>query len=104
MSTRHLPLESPSLFEAPLAPETPNVLEPSWNEKGTDKLAKDFVRWCFSIPGNFRNSPDITNLRYWAHKTKAVIDDSDEPQVLAMARPLFFKRIEQLTRKADPSN
>ena len=104
MSTRDLPQQTPSLFDAPPAGQLPDVLEPGWNEKGTDKLAKDFVRWCFSLGGDFRNSPDVTNLRYWAQKTKSKIDESEELQILAMARPLFFKRIEQLTRKAEPSN
>ena len=104
MSTRDASQDSPSLFDAALTREVPSVLEPSWNEKGTDKLAKDFVRWCFSLGGDFRNSPDVTNLRYWAQKTKSKIDESEELQILAMARPLFFKRIDQLTRKAEASN
>jgi len=104
MSTGDLPHETPSLFDTPLAPALPNVLESSWTEKGIDKLAKDFVRWCFSFGGDFRNSPDITNLRYWAQKTKAKMDENDEFQILEIARPLFFKRIDQVTRKADASN
>jgi hypothetical protein len=104
MSTRDLSQDTPSLFDAPLATPVRNVLEPSWNEKGLDKVAKDFVRWCFSFGGDFRNSPDVTNFRYWLQKTKSKIDDSEEPQILAIARPLFFKRIDQLTRKAETSN
>lgn len=104
MSTRGLPQETPSLFDATLTAGVPDVLEPVWSEKGTEKLAKDFVRWCFSLGGDFRNSPDITNLRYWAQKTNSKIDDSDESQILATARPLFFKRIDQLTRKSEASN
>ena len=104
MFTRDVPQETPSLFDAPLAAGLPDILEPAWNEKGIDKLAKDFVRWCFSFGDDFRNSPDATNLRYWAHKTKSKIDEGEEPQILAIARPFFFKRIEQLTRKAEASN
>ena|ERR1051326_6649404 len=104
MSTRDLSQDTPSLFDAPLAAPVRDVLEPAWNEKGTEKLAKDFVRWCFSFGSDFRNSPDLANLRYWAQKTTPKIDGSDEAQILTIARPLFFKRIEQLTRKADPSN
>ncbi len=104
MSTRDASQDSRSLFEAPIAAGVPNVLEPSWDEKGTDKVAKDFVRWCFGFGDGFRNSPDVTNLRYWAQKTNAPLDESDAPGILAVARPLFFKRIEQLTRKAEPSN
>jgi len=101
---RDLPQDTPSLFDAPLPTSVRDVLEPSWNEKGLDKLAKDFVRWCFSFGGDFRNSPDVTNLRYWLQKTKSKIDESEEPQILAIAQPLFFKRIDQLTRKAEASN
>src|SRR5690349_1778268 len=104
MSTRDLSHDTPSLFDAPLATPVRDVLEPSWNEKGLEKLAKDFVRWCFSFGGDFRNSPDVTNLRYWLQKTKAKIESSEENQILAVARPLFFKRIDQLTRKAEASN
>ena len=104
MSTRDLSQATPSLFDAPLATPVRDVLEPSWNEKGLDKIAKDFVRWCFSFGGDFRNSPDVANLRYWSQKTRSKIDESEELQILAIARPLFFKRIDQLTRKAEASN
>ena len=104
MSTRDVSRDARTLFDAPLTSELPNVLAPAWNEKGTDKLAKDFVRWCFSLGGDFRNSPDITNLHYWAQKTKAKIDETEEPAILATARPLFFKRIDQLTRKTEAPN
>src|SRR4030095_6075130 len=104
MSTPDVPHKTPSLFDAPLAVRVPDVLEPAWNEKGTEKLAKDFVRWCFSFGNDFRNSPDVTNLRYWAQKTKSKIGESDEAEILGTARLLFFKRIEQLTRKSEASN
>ena len=96
--------DTPSLFDAPLPEPVRDVLEPAWNEKGLEKVAKDFVRWCFSFGGDFRNSPDVTNLRYWLRKTKSKIDETEQMQILAAARPLFFKRIDQLTRKAEPSN
>ena len=104
MSTPDASHHARTLFDAPLTPELPNVLAPAWNEKGAEKLAKDFVRWCFSFGGDFRNSPDITNLRYWAQKTKAKIDETEEPVILTAARALFFKRIDQLTRKTDAPN
>jgi hypothetical protein len=104
MSTRDVPQQIPSLFDVPLAAPVPDVLEPSWSEKGPDKLAKDFVRWCFSFGDHFRNSPDITNLRYWGKQSKSTIGESEEHHILTIARPLFFKRIDQLTRKAEPSN
>src|SRR5579862_5912479 len=49
----------PSLFDAP-PPES-------------YVQAKDFVRWCCSFGADFRNSPDITNLRYWAQKNNVKI-------------------------------
>src|SRR4030095_6571360 len=104
MSTRDVSQHARTLFDAPLTPEVPSVLAPAWNEKGTEKLAKDFVRWCFSFGNDFRNSPDVTNLRYWAQKTKSKIGESDEAEILGTARLLFFKRIEQLTRKSEASN
>ena len=104
MSTRDVSQHARTLFDGPLTPEVPSVLAPAWNEKGTEKLSKDFVRWCFSFGGDFRNSPDVTNLRYWLRKTKSSIDESEETQVLEIARPLFFKRIDQLTRKTDAPN
>jgi hypothetical protein len=78
---------SPSLFDAP-PPES--YLH-----------AKDFVRWCFSFGNDFRNSPDITNLRYWAQKNKVKINGRDEVEILETARPLFLKRIEQSVRKSE---
>ena len=104
MSTRDASHHSRTLFDAPLTPEVPSVLTPAWNEKGTEKLAKDFVRWCFSFGGDFRNSPDITNLRYWAQKVKSKFDETEESAILEAARALFFKRIDQLTRKTDAPN
>jgi hypothetical protein len=104
MSSHDLSQETRSLFDTPIAPTVRDVLEPSWTEKGLDRVAKDFVRWCFSFGGDFRNSPDVTNLRYWSRKTKFKIDESEETQILAIARPLFFKRIDQLARKGEASN
>ena len=61
--------------------------------------AKDFVRWCCSFGSDFRNSPDMTNLRYWARKNKVHIEERELAEVLDTARPLFLKRIEQALRK-----
>jgi len=77
----------PSLFDAP---PSPSYLH-----------AKDFVRWCCSFGADFRNSPDITNLRYWAWKTNVTIKDRDEAEILETARPLFLKRLEQAVRKSE---
>jgi hypothetical protein len=78
---------SPSLFDAP-PPES--YLQ-----------AKDFVRWCCSFGVDFRNSPDVANLRYWALKSKIKIKERDEAEVLETARSLFSRRIELAMRKAE---
>jgi hypothetical protein len=87
---RELSQDTPTLFDAP-----PPV---------TVSQAKDFVRWCCSFGDNFRNSPDIANLRYWAQKNKVKIKERDESEILQEARIAFLKRIEQLIRKSDPVN
>ena len=63
--------------------------------------AKDFVRWCCSFGTDFRNSPDVANLRYWAHRNKIKIKERDETEILETARPLFLKRIEQAIKKVE---
>jgi hypothetical protein len=63
--------------------------------------AKEFVRWCCSFGPNFRNSPDVINLRYWAKKEKVKVKEQDEPEILEIALPMFLKRIEQAVRKAE---
>ena len=81
------PEPSPSLFDAP---PSDSYLH-----------AKDFVRWCCSFGADFRNSPDIANLRYWAHTNKVRIKEREETEILETARSLFLKRIEQAVRKAE---
>ena len=76
----------PSLFDAP-PPES--YLQ-----------AKDFIRWCCSFGDAFRNSPDVTNLRFWARKTKVKFSERHEREILETARPMFLKKIEQIVRKA----
>ena len=101
MSTGNLFEQTPSALRAP--PPATDVDEPSKDEKdekGTVRLAKDFVRWCCSFGAGFRNSPDFTNLRYWARKNKLKIKEREEAEVLEIARPLFFKRLEQETQKS----
>jgi len=101
MSTRDLS-QAPSLFDAP--PPTAAVKEPVKEERGTLKLARDFVRWCCSVGERFRNSPDIVNLRYWARKNKLKMKEREESEILEFARPLFLKRIEQSITKAETPN
>jgi len=84
---RELYQDTPTLF---YAPPPPNIAH-----------AKAFVRWCCSFGTNFRNSPDITNLRYWARKNKVQIKASDEAEILEAARAAFLKRIEQMSRKSE---
>jgi hypothetical protein len=86
---RELSQDTPGLFDAP-----PPV---------SVSHAKDFVRWCCSFGMNFRNSPDVGNLRYWARKNKVKIRERDEAEILEAARAAFLKRIEQLMRKSQKS-
>jgi len=98
-------LSTPSLFDSSLAiPTNAAVSElPPLNneEKRSDKLAKDFVRWCFSFGADFRNSPDVINLRTWAQKAKLKLKDSEEREFLDEARRLYLKRIEQMMKRPD---
>ena len=87
--------DTPTLFDAP-PPEAVS-------------RARDFVKWCCSFGTSFRNSPDVTNLRYWAQQNKVKIKDRDEAEILQAARAAFLKRIEQqvrsaLAREAEPIN
>jgi hypothetical protein len=95
------PLETPSLFTPELmtGSEPVHVVE-SADEPSLDQ-ARDFVRWCCSFGNDFRNSPDITNLRVWMHQRNIRPTSSDEEKVLAEARRLFLKKVEQAVRKPD---
>src|SRR5437016_10019207 len=81
---RELFQDTPTLFDAPPPP--------------TISHAKDFVRWCCSFGTDFRNSPDLANLRYWARKHKMKIEDREEAEILEAARIGLLKRIEQSIR------
>ena|SRR5215469_12168893 len=95
-------LSIPSLFDSQPAVAPPAVAEgPAREERRYDQLAKDFIRWCFSFGADFRNSPDVINLRVWDHKTKVKLRESEEKEVLGEARRLYFKRIEHLTQKSE---
>ena len=87
---RELSQDTPTLFDAPPPP--------------TVSQAKEFVRWCCSFGNDFRNSPDIANLRYWARIKKVKIKERDEAEILQAARTAFLKRIEQLMRKSEAVN
>ncbi|MBI4475231.1 MAG: hypothetical protein HY646_21390 [Acidobacteria bacterium] len=100
VNMRDLSHGTPSLFDA-VPPVALTEAPPAKDEKGNDKLARDFVKWCCSFGANFRNSPDITNLRFWAKKTKLKLKEKDEIEIVEFARPLLLKRLEQITRKAE---
>jgi hypothetical protein len=87
---RELSQDTPTLFDAP--------------PPATVSQAKEFVRWCCSFGSNFRNSPDVANLRYWAKTKKVKIKERDEAEVLQAARIAFLRRIEQSIRKSEPVN
>ena len=63
--------------------------------------AKEFVRWCCSFGSDFRISPDVSNLRFWAQKNQVKIDQSDEREILEASRAIYLKRIEQRVRQAE---
>jgi len=75
----------PSLFDAP--------------PPASDLQAKEFVRWCCSFGSGFRNSPDVTNLRYWARKNEMDIPNLND--ILDAARLLYLKRVERAVRDAE---
>jgi hypothetical protein len=85
-----------------LSQDTPTLFDPP--PPASVSHAKEFVRWCCSFGKDFRNSPDIANLRYWARVHKVNIKDRDEAEILQAARIAFLKRIEQLMRKSEPVN
>jgi hypothetical protein len=94
---------TPSLFENASLLQVPPQAEPqeSREEKRNEKLARDFLRWCCSFGRDFRNSPDITNLRFWIKKARLKLKPRDEADILRAVRPLFIKHLEQLARKSD---
>ncbi len=91
--------QGPSLFDAESSAE-PAILS---DDKIKDRIARDFIGWCCSFGNDFRNSPDIANLRFWAQRAKVKLKEEDEAKVLATAALLFLKRLEQLTR-SEPTN
>jgi hypothetical protein len=97
-------LSIPSLFDSPTAVVHPAVAEaPAREERYLEQLAKDFVRWCFSFGSEFRNSPDVINLRIWCQKFKFKLREGEQAEILVEARRLYVKRIEQLTKKSESS-
>jgi hypothetical protein len=100
-----LPGESETMRD--LFSETLPVLDappPPRDEKRPEKLSREFVRWCCSFGADFRNSPDINNLRFWLQKTKLKLKEKEESEILDSARPAFLKQIEQQIRKTEVAN
>lgn len=95
-------LETPSLF-APELLTGGEVVETvaETTDSSSVAAARDFVRWCCSFGTEFRNSPDITNLRVWMRKCSMSASSSEEEEILMEARRLFLKKVEQAVRKAD---
>ena len=94
--------------------ETPNLFAPELLTRGETvetvtespdtsfaAVARDFVAWCCSFGSDFRNSPDVTNLRVWLRKGAMDVSSSEEEEILLEARRLFLKKVEQAVRKAD---
>ena len=92
---------TPSLFTPDLFAAPEKAEEPVRAERDAGHSARDFVRWCWSFGSDFRNSPDITNLRFWLQKNRIEFSESEEDEILAEARRLFLKKVEQAVRKAD---
>jgi hypothetical protein len=86
-------LDAPNLF----APENMTAETPL----GTQ--ARDFVRWCFSVGENFRNSPDATNLQSWMKKNDIKVSKAEESEMLNEARRLFSRKLEQHVRRSTAS-
>ena len=85
-----------------------DVAEPEPQQRSTKpttsaQIARTFVRWCFSLGADFRNSPDETNLRSWAADKGLPYKTSQERQILKNARELYLQRITSSMRKSTNS-
>jgi len=78
----------------------PSTAEFDFTEQTPEKLAREFVRWCWSFGNDFRNSPDVTNLRFWLQKQNLNYSKADEQPILVEARRQFLKRLEQSVAKS----
>jgi hypothetical protein len=85
--------------------DTPNLFTPEniAAETPLGTQARDFVRWCFSVGENFRNSPDATNLQSWLKKNEVKVSKAEEAEILVEARRLFSKKLEQHVRRSTVS-
>jgi hypothetical protein len=94
------PSETPSLFGPDLLGGDA-LTEHSTEERAPQRHAREFVRWCWSAGGDFRNSPDRINLQFWAQKSGVALSGSDEDEILSEARVLFYRRVDQAARRAE---
>jgi hypothetical protein len=83
-------LNTPELF-------TPEVMAA---ETPAGNTAREFVRWCCNLGDGFRNSPDAINLQSWLKKSKQKVSKGEEAEILAEARRLYLKKVEQHVRRA----
>jgi hypothetical protein len=85
-----------------LALDTPNLFSPEniVSESPIGTQATEFVRWCFSMGDSFRNSPDATNFQSWIRKNDIKVSKAEEAEILAEARRLFNRKVEQHVRRS----
>jgi len=88
-----------------IALDVPNLFTPEnmTAETPIGTQARDFVRWCFSVGDNFRNSPDATNLQSWLKKSEIKVSKAEESEILVEARRLFHRKLEQHVRRSTVS-
>jgi hypothetical protein len=102
---RNLSNDLPNLFtgDMPLAALQAESTREKETDRRPEQVAREFVKWCCGFGADFRNSPDLANLRFWCQKTKIKLKDVEQDAVLAEARRLFAKKVELITRKVDAS-
>jgi hypothetical protein len=95
--------EMPSLFapEVLASAESAVLAGSSPAAPQADSVAHRFVGWCWGLDGDFRNSPDSINLRFWLEKNGDSESGSRAEEILLEARRLYLKRVEQTVRKAE---
>jgi len=86
--------------------ETPELFTPEnlIAESPIGNHSREFVRWCFSLGDGFRNSPDSTNFQTWLKKSNIKVSRAEESEILAEARRLFSKKVEQHVRRASAAS
>jgi len=84
-----------------LTPDLFTAAEAAAEESPSQAIARDFVRWCWSFGGDFRNSPDINNLRFWLKKSSMSPSPNEEGEILVGAREMFMNKVRLSVRKAE---